>query len=94
MSSPPISAETKQTASSASDMAHTDSILDIAASFIRALNYSPPPFELDPTLKEAAFRELQSWDIGEVPNGVTKYIDLGLAAAEVRSISQRPYELH
>ncbi|KZV75179.1 terpenoid synthase [Peniophora sp. CONT] len=67
----------------AGNMDDGNAILDIAASFIRALNYSPPPFPQDPTLKAAAVKELQSWDIGEAADGFMKYLDLGLAGAEL-----------
>ncbi|KZV67270.1 terpenoid synthase [Peniophora sp. CONT] len=65
------------------DRAYEDGILDIAASFIRALDYSPPPYSEDLALKAAAVEELQSWNIGDALDGFMKYLDLGLAAAEL-----------
>lgn len=66
------------------DHAYENGILDIAASFIRALDYSPPPYSQDPALKAAAVEELESWNVGEALDGFMKYLDMGLAAAEVR----------
>jgi len=67
----------------ASDLEHGDIILGIAASFIRALDYSPPPFPQDPALKKAVIDELEGWNIGPAVNGFMKCVDVGLAAAEV-----------
>ena len=65
------------------DKEHGEFILEIAASFARALDYSPPPFPRDRALKAAAVRELLSWDIGEAVDGFMVWLDLGLAGAEV-----------
>ncbi|HEV7738429.1 MAG TPA: hypothetical protein VGO47_13805 [Chlamydiales bacterium] len=62
---------------------HGDLILDIAASFMRALDYSPPPFPQDPALHTAVVEELKSWNIGEAVSGFMKCVDVGVAAAEV-----------
>jgi hypothetical protein len=67
----------------ASNMENGDVILGIAASFIRALDYSPPPFPQDPALKKAIVDELESWNIGPAVDGFMKCVDVGLAAAEV-----------
>ncbi|KZV77247.1 terpenoid synthase [Peniophora sp. CONT] len=66
----------------ASNMDHGDAILDVAASCIRALGYSPPPFTHDPSLKEASVEELRTWNLGEALDDVMKYLDVGLATAE------------
>lgn len=63
--------------------AYENVILDMAASSIRALDYSPPPYSQDPALKLAAVKEMQSWNIGESLDGTMKYLDLGLAGAQV-----------
>ncbi|VDB87317.1 unnamed protein product [Peniophora sp. CBMAI 1063] len=60
-----------------------DAILQIAAAFIRSLGYSPPPSTRDPILKDAAIKELTSWDLGESLEDVLKYLDVGLGAAEL-----------
>lgn len=67
----------------ASNMEKGDVILGIAASFIRALDYTQPPFPQDPTLKKAVVDELESWNIGPAVDGFMKCVDVGLAAAEV-----------
>ena len=64
-------------------MKHGEVILDIAANFIRALDYSPPSFPQDPILKQAIVKELDSWNIGAAVDGFMKCVDVGLAAAEV-----------
>ncbi|KZV64296.1 terpenoid synthase [Peniophora sp. CONT] len=66
------------------DTEHENAILDIVASFIHGIDYSLPPFSWqDPALKAATVKELQSWGIGEAMNGVMKYLDVGLGAAEL-----------
>ena len=69
----------------ASNMEDGPRILDIAASFIRALDYRPPPFPQDPVLTKAVVQELESWDIGPAVDGFMKCVDVGIAAAEVYS---------
>lgn len=73
----------------ASNMDHGDAILDVAASCIRALDYSAPPFTHDSSLKDASVQELHTWDLGEALDDVMKYLDVGLATAEVRSTLYR-----
>lgn len=70
-------------------MAHEIAILEIAASFIRALGYTPPPFARDSILKDAVIGELHSWSLGESFDGLMKYLDVGLASAEVSRLSSR-----
>lgn len=70
----------------ASNMENGPRILDIAGSFIRALDYKPPPFPQDPELTRAVIQELESWDIGPAVSGFMKCVDVGIAAAEVLSL--------
>jgi hypothetical protein len=67
----------------ASKMHHGEVILDIAASFVSALDYKPPPFPQDSSLHAAVVRELDSWSIGDAVGGFMKCVDVGVAAAEV-----------
>ena len=70
----------------ASSLVHGDAILDILASFIRALDYSDPPIPWkDHILKRETIKELQSWGVGESMDEVIRYLDVGLAVAEVCS---------
>jgi len=62
---------------------HAEQILDISASVVRALNYSSPSSTHDPTLRAAVVEELESWNIGSATNGIMKYLEVGLGAAEV-----------
>jgi hypothetical protein len=61
-----------------------EAVLNIAASFIRALDYHPPPFPKDATLHKATVQTLESWNIGDAVDGFMKCVDVGVAAAEVR----------
>ena len=71
----------------ADSLAHGSDILDIAASFIRGLDYSNPALSLkDQALKVETVRELQSWELGEAMGEVLRYLDVGLAVAEVCSM--------
>ncbi|KAF8066773.1 isoprenoid synthase domain-containing protein [Lyophyllum atratum] len=67
----------------ASNMEHGEQILNIAANFIRGLDYSPPDFPRDPTLRKAVLDELDSWNIGAASDGFLKCADVGTAAAEL-----------
>lgn len=67
----------------ASNMEHGEAILNIAANFIRALDYSPPDFPRNPTLRKAVIDELKSWNIGSAADGFLKCADVGTAAAEL-----------
>ena len=81
-----------QPASNTDDTDHRAAILDIAASFIRALDYSPPPFDISTALKDAVLRELQSWEVGGTFSTLMKYLDVGLAAAEVGFMLYHVYQ--
>lgn len=59
-----------------------EAVLNIAASFIRALDYHPPLFTQDPTLHKAILHTLESWNIGDAVNGFMNCVDVGVAAAE------------
>ncbi|KAJ7639232.1 hypothetical protein FB45DRAFT_905031 [Roridomyces roridus] len=60
-----------------------EAILEIAGSFMRALDYHPPPFPQDPALYEAVVNTLESWNIGDAVDGFMKCVDVGVAAAEL-----------
>ncbi|KAJ7346263.1 isoprenoid synthase domain-containing protein [Mycena albidolilacea] len=60
-----------------------EAVLNIAASFIRALDYHPPPFPQDAALHNATVQILESWNIGDAVDGFMKCVDVGVAAAEL-----------
>ncbi|KAF8160349.1 hypothetical protein K438DRAFT_1985778 [Mycena galopus ATCC 62051] len=64
-------------------VAQGETILDIAASFIRALDYHPPLFPRNLALREAVVQTLHSWKIGNAVSGFMKCVDVGVAAAEL-----------
>ena len=73
----------------ASKMENADEILRIAGQFMSALEYNPPPFPQDHTLRKAVIDELHSWDIGKAADGFLKCVDVGTAAAEVGHFFRR-----